>query len=103
MRWFTRWLRSPSAPAARRARRPGLGVEWLEQREMPVVGVFAPPPPIAPGAGYDGVVKLTKPIPGQPGVVGQGSGALLSTGRHILTAAHVVDNDGDGVADNPVT
>ncbi len=103
MRWFTRWFRSPSAPAARKARRPALGVEWLEQREMPVVGMFATPPAVAPGTGFDGVVKLTMPVPGSPGLVGQGSGALLSTGRHILTAAHVVDGDGDGVADNPVT
>src|SRR5262245_31046000 len=92
MRWFTRWFRSPPAPAARKARRPALGVEWLERRDVPVVGMFATPPPVAPGTGYDGVVQ-----------VGGGSGALLSTGRDILTAAHVVDKDGDGVADSSVT
>src|SRR5690242_14172263 len=97
MRWFTKWFRSPSAPSARKARkarRPVLGVELLESREMPVVGMFATPPPVAPGTGFDGVVKVSA-VGG-----GFGSGALLSTGRDILTAAHVVDGDGDGVADS---
>lgn len=42
------------------------------------------PPQVAPGTGYDGVVSL-----------GGCTGTLLSTGRHILTAAHCVDI-GDG-------
>ena len=40
------------------------------------------------GMGYDGVVQIN--IPG----VGYGSGTLLSSGQHILTAAHVVDMAG---------
>ena len=43
---------------------------------------------VPPRAGYDGVVQL--------GLLGfpMGSGLLLRTGRHILTAAHVVDAGG---------
>ncbi|NLS96608.1 MAG: hypothetical protein GXX96_31110 [Planctomycetaceae bacterium] len=44
---------------------------------------------VSPGTGYDGVVQVL--MPGG----GLGSGSLLYTGRHILTAAHVVD-DGTG-------
>ncbi len=44
---------------------------------------------VSPNTGYDGVVQVL--MPGG----GLGSGSLLYTGRHILTAAHVVD-DGTG-------
>jgi len=40
---------------------------------------------VNPGAGYDGVILTAN----------GGSGVLLETGRHIITAAHVVDS-GDG-------
>ncbi|MBL8823007.1 MAG: trypsin-like serine protease [Planctomycetia bacterium] len=75
--------------------RHSLCVEALEDRMVPVVGAFA--------ALSDG----TWPLPPQDlrntGVVridnlGQGvfgSGSLLWTGRHILTAAHVLDDNGD--------
>jgi hypothetical protein len=43
------------------------------------------PPIVTPGSGYDGVVEVI--LPG----LGSGSGSLLYSGRHILTAAHVVD------------
>ena len=43
---------------------------------------------VGPGSGYDGVVQVN--LLGQ----GMGSGTLLSTGMHILTAAHVVTPQG---------
>jgi hypothetical protein len=81
MPWFTASKR-PAAARARKPRRPFL--ETLEDRLAPVVGAFLVPDAIAPGAGFDGVVKVLH------GDV-FGTGSLLSTGRHILTAAHVVD------------
>ncbi len=39
---------------------------------------------VGPGSGYDGVVQVNV------GGIGNGSGTLLSTGMHIVTAAHVV-------------
>jgi len=78
-------------------RRPSirLDVARLEDRITPVLGAFRPAPIAELGSGYDGVVQLS---------VGDatGTGALLWTGRHILTAAHVVTNS-QGVADQPVT
>ncbi|HUT91971.1 MAG TPA: proprotein convertase P-domain-containing protein [Thermoguttaceae bacterium] len=44
---------------------------------------------VNPASGYDGVVQLIDPLTG-----GSGTGSLLRTGRHILTAAHVVDFGG---------
>jgi hypothetical protein len=44
---------------------------------------------IIPGTGYDGVVAVL-PLDAAGNRVGLGSGALLWTGYHILTAAHVV-------------
>lgn len=51
------------------------------------------PPAVAAGTGFDGVVRI-----GTSG--GSGTGVLLEDGRHVLTAAHVVDDDGDGFVDN---
>ncbi len=82
----------------RAARRPPkrsrrLEFDRLEERLAPVVGATTIPDPIARGAGYDGVVKLWF----APG--GACSGSLLRTGRHILTAAHCMDGNNDGVVD----
>lgn len=60
------------------------GLEQLESRELFVVGAFAPPDAIVPGSGFDGVVEIDTNC----------TGTLLESGRHILTAAHCVD---DGV------
>src|SRR5687767_1854893 len=71
-----------------------LRVEVLEARATPVVGAFAPAPEVTAGNGFDGVVQV---------FVGEaaGSGTVIYTGRHVLTAAHVVDDDGDKIADGP--
>lgn len=64
-------------------------LEVLEGRLAPVVG--GTQVPIEPPSGFDGVVQIN----------GGCTGALLYTGRHILTAAHCVDSatDGDRLAD----
>jgi hypothetical protein len=81
----------------RQRRRTVVGVEALETRLAPVVGATAIPLPVDPGAGYDGVVRLTTED------LHSCTGALLRTGRHVLTAAHCVDDDGDHQADQMVT
>jgi Ca2+-binding RTX toxin-like protein len=84
-RTMTSWLRGRNRThtQAKASRQTRLAVHQLEDRFMPVVGAFAIPDPILPGAGFDGVVQVGT-------ATGSGSGSLLSTGRHILTAAHVV-------------
>jgi len=67
----------------------------LEERLTPVVGAFAEAQTASPGIGLDGVVSLVDDR-------GSCSGSLLYTGRHILTAAHCVDQNGDKVADQGV-
>lgn len=56
---------------------------------MFIIGAFDIPAEIDPASAYDGVVLMTE-------VLG-GGGALLSTGRHVVTAAHVVSATGDDV------
>jgi hypothetical protein len=64
--------------------------ETLDTRIVPVVNAVASfPAAIGPGAGFDGIVQVFHPVNGSC------TGTLLSTGRHILTAAHCVDNDVD--------
>lgn len=57
-----------------------LRFEPLEDRRVLVAGILGIPDPVQPGTGYDGVVEMNC------------TGSLLWTGRHILTAAHCVDN-----------
>jgi secreted trypsin-like serine protease len=59
----------------------------LEVRFAPVVGAFADAPAVARGTGYDGVALLEA----SDGALC--SGELLSTGRHLLTAAHCLTGD----------
>jgi hypothetical protein len=79
------WLKTLTRRPARTARpRPPktparLEVERMEDRLAPVVGAYTPLPAV-PASAFDGVVQ-----------VNGGTGSLLSSGRHILTAAHVVD------------
>ncbi|MFQ5496150.1 MAG: hypothetical protein ACE5EX_12310, partial [Phycisphaerae bacterium] len=56
-------------------------VPWIVSVDSPDNHLVAPPSPL------DGVASL---IVFTPGGIGLGSGSLLTTGRHILTAAHVV-------------
>ncbi|VTR98505.1 FG-GAP-like repeat-containing protein [Tuwongella immobilis] len=78
-----------------RPKMPPLRVEALDERVVPVVGAFAPATVVSPSDGYSGVVYLTS----SRGIF---TGTLLSDGRHILTAAHPVDVNGDGVGDSDV-
>ena len=89
-------LRTEKKVAARRSklRRHQMYVEQLEKRELFTVGSnFIPVADVA----FDGVVQVQR----SDGAVC--SGSLLTTGRHILTAAHCadldVDSDGDGQID----
>ena len=78
-------------------------LEQLEKRELFVVGAnFFP----VAEPNFDGVIQITSPG-------NSCTGSLLSTGRHILTAAHCVDQDvdsngngindmGDGTLDNRI-
>jgi len=93
-RWFAH-----ARPIRRPQKRRPLAVEALEHRVMPVVGAFSVPTPLTPGDGYTGVVKV---------FTGGGmcTGSLLYTGRHILTAAHCVDENRDSIVDagvGPIT
>ena len=54
---------------------------------------------VAPGSGYDGVVEII--VQWADGEMFLGSGTLLSDGRHILTAAHVVYDDSAGAPSSP--
>lgn len=79
---------------ARKSRLAKATFEQLEKRELFVVGAnFFP----AEDLSFDGVVQILNV--GVPG----GSGVLLDSGRHVLTAAHCldlqVDTDGNGQVD----
>jgi hypothetical protein len=74
-------------------------LEALEDRTVPVIGSSRFAIPVVAGGSWDGVVQFS-------GVNGTGTGTLLADGRHILTAAHVVDSGGtSGMlgADGPIT
>lgn len=70
----------PSTLRLPRRRPPLRPVEMLEDRACPVIGAYDIPGPIGVGEGYDGVARINN-----------ATGALLSTGRHLLTAAHVAN------------
>ncbi|HEY8504067.1 MAG TPA: FG-GAP-like repeat-containing protein [Gemmataceae bacterium] len=89
--------RGSSRSPARRVSHGPLSAEALEQRSTPVVGALDFAPAAEPGTGLDGVVFLRAP----DGLTC--SGALLYSGRHVLTSAHCIDRDGDRLADGPVT
>lgn len=93
---FGSYTRSTKRPAQGRRR---LAIEPLESRLAPVVGAFNFPTAAVPGGEFQGVVRVDVPAIGGFGTRPGGSGSLLFTGRHILTAAHVVDTNGDRVVD----
>jgi len=66
-----------------------LRIEELENRITPVLGNNALAPLVDAGTGYDGVVLITSTIGGSTFT---GTGFLLPSGRHILTAAHNFTN-----------
>jgi hypothetical protein len=71
-------------------------LEQLETRLAPVVGAFGIANPVLPGTGFDGVAAVIHPnAPGGAPC----TGSLLFTGRHILTAAHCADINGDRIVD----
>lgn len=88
------WIRSvlgmQRQPVRPRRSSVKLMVEELESRIVPIVGAFGAAPVVTPGMGYDAVVRINN-------AVIAGTGTLINTQSHILTAAHVVG----GTAGNP--
>jgi len=91
MNWLKRFSRGVriSNPHHRPRSTTRLGVERMEDRLVPVIGAAAAlPDGRFPNPTVDlvntGVVRVLAPN-------GWGSGTVLWTGRHVLTAAHVVD------------
>lgn len=82
-RWWRGKVRARRLDGLRRT----LAIEGMEQRAMFVVGALAPVPPAAPTSA-SGVVRLggTSLDSTSPTC----SASLLSTGRHLLTAAHCI-------------
>lgn len=72
-----------------RPARRTLTLEQLECRLVPVVGANGLAPEVGRGDDLDGIVLVEQGS-------GYGTGALLADGRHVLTAAHVVDGAGGG-------
>jgi Ca2+-binding RTX toxin-like protein len=77
-------------------RRTRFDLQRLEDRHTPVV--FANPTAelLAGTLDYTGVVQINGPAVG-------GSGTLLASGRHVLTAAHVLTGPTDTMIDGDVT
>ncbi len=78
-----------------RSRSYGLSAERLDDRVMPVVAAFSVPKALAPSKNWAGVVALKQ----NPDDVVGASGTLLPGGQFVLTAAHVVDANGDKTPD----
>ena len=74
-----------------------LVVDPLDDRVMPVVAAFNVPSPLRPNKSNAGVVLIRQSTDD----VGGATGTLLDGAQYVLTAAHVVDSNGDHVADQP--
>ena len=72
-------------------------LETLTERVMPVVGAFNVPGTLRPNKAYAGVVLIRQ----SPDDVGGATGTLLQGSQYVLTAAHVVDANGDHIPDAP--
>ncbi|VTR97448.1 FG-GAP-like repeat-containing protein [Tuwongella immobilis] len=72
-----------------------LAVSRLEDRVTPVVGAFDVPALVGDDVAYQGIIQF-----GDTPQASSATGALLTTGRHILTAAHTVDSNTDGRPDS---
>jgi hypothetical protein len=83
LRAWIRRITQQKRPVGRSAPSWHLTVEELETRVMPVIGKNASAPLVPSGGPYDGIVRIE-------GNLTKGTGTLLTTQRHILTAAHVV-------------
>ncbi len=95
--------RARSSRDPRRDKRLRTALEVLEDRLAPVIGALGRPIPVvigssdplmASGTNSSGIVQVLGPG-------GSGSGALLATGRDILTAAHVVTGNGGALLPGP--
>jgi len=72
-------------------------LETLTERVMPVVGAFNVPSALRPNKAWAGVVLIRQSADD----VGGASGTLLQGSQYVLTAAHVVDANGDHIPDQP--
>ena len=83
----------PATPAMRRSASPALFSDWVAQKTMVVAGanfnaaLYSTPK----GTGYDGVAALF--VQHSDGNAFLCSGALLSGGLNVLTAAHCLTNE----------
>jgi hypothetical protein len=85
------------ASEARDRKAVRLGAERLDDRAMPVVAAFNVPEALTPSKNWAGIVSILQ----NPDDVGGATGTLLPSGQHILTAAHVIDANGDKTPDAP--
>src|SRR5437870_1328167 len=108
---MTRWLllsqhrAKPKSFVSRCFHAGKTALEVLEDRTTPVVGALAPAtavtlgildPLAAAGSSSSGIAAVIGPTGGL------GTGELLSTGRDILTAAHVVTQGTAGDVNDPL-
>jgi len=91
MFWQRFFSKSSNKKTTQRRKSWPLSFDVLEERLAPVVGNNFQLPTIAPGTTpYDGVVSII--VPAQSGGIPfqTGTGALMSDGLHVLTAAHLL-------------
>jgi|GEM_PF-2792652 len=93
LRFGQKPLRKNAKPKRSRVFR--LSAERLDGRVMPVVAAFSVPQALPPSRNWAGVVAIKQ---NADDVVGA-TGTLLPGGQFILTAAHVIDANGDKVPD----